>query len=250
MSVLVGGVYELFQSDLDLGRRAVERLRAEPLPAGVAVEDLHYGGVAVAQRLQDLRPHLLLLVGAVARGRPAGAVERRRLGPVHLPAADLQAAVGDAVVGYVHLDLVVEVATGLDALPPRVVSVEVEPAVTGPGDGLSPAAADGLEAALELVRAELRRAPLLELADRLRPLVDGDRLEDSSALRALRTLLAELGRLDEDGRWGAVMAGRDRFRLALAEGASSEGMDHRDWALWWALVEEIDRVERLEAVAG
>ena len=249
MTVLVGGVYELFQGDLDLGRLAVERLRAEALPGDVLVEDLHYGAVAVVQRLEDLRPDSFVIVTAVRRDRPPGTVERRRLDPPPVDPASFQAAVGDAVTGYVHIDLLVEVATGFGALPGRTVAVEVEPAHVGPGEGLTPEATVALEQALDLVRAEVRRAPLLQLAGELRPLVEGDRLEDSDALTALRALLVELDHLDREARWGRAFALRDRFKLAIAGAVSSQGMDHRDWGLWWALIEEMDRVEALEASA-
>ena len=250
MAVLVGGVSELFQLDLDLGRLAVERLAAEDLGRGVVAEELHYGAVAVAQRLEDLRPAALVLVSAVRRGRPPGTVERRRLDPPELTTADVQAAIGDAVTGYVHPDLVVEIATALGALPPRTVTVEVEPEVTGPGEGLSPSVAAALETVLELVRVEVRRAPLLALAAQLDPLVRGDRLKDSVALSAMRELLAELDRLDRDGRWGRVFTLRDVLKRGIAHNSASEGMDHRDWALWWALVEELDRLAVVEAVLG
>ncbi|MBA3798713.1 MAG: hypothetical protein H0X18_06375, partial [Geodermatophilaceae bacterium] len=81
VAVLVGGVSELFQHDLDLGRLAVERLQDEDLGQGVVVEELHYGAVAVAQRLEDLRPAALVLISAVRRGRPPGTVQRRRVDP-------------------------------------------------------------------------------------------------------------------------------------------------------------------------
>ena len=249
MTLLVGGVYELFQGDLDLGRLAVERLRADGLPAEVLAEDLHYGAVAVVQRLEELRPDAFVIVTAVRRDRPPGTVERRRIDPPRVDPAEFQAAVGDAVTGYVHIDLLVEVAAGFEALPARTVAVEVEPGHVGPGEGLTPVAAAALEQALELVRAEVRRAPLLRLAAELRALVAGDRLEESEALSALRELLAELEHLDRDGRWGRAFSLRDRFTLAIAGSRSSEGMDHRDWGLWWALVEELNRVEALEAVA-
>ncbi len=250
VAVLVGGVSELFQSDLDLGRYAIERLQSEDLGRSVVVEELHYGAVAVAQRLEDLRPDALVLISAVRRDRPPGTVERRRLDPPELDPATAQAAVGDAVTGYVHPDLVVEIAAALGALPPRTTTVEVEPEVTGSGEGLSASAAAGLERALELARAEARRAPLLTLAAELEPLVGDGRLGSSPALSALRDLLAELGRLDREGRWGSAFALRDRLRLAIAAGASSEGMDHRDWSLWWALIEELDRLQTVEAGAG
>lgn len=159
--LLVGGVAELWQGDLDLGRRAVETLAAEDLGTGVLVEELSYGAVAVAQRLEDVRPAALVLVGAAERGRPPGSVERRELPPAPLPPAEAQLAVGDAVTGYVSIDLVVQVAEALGSLPPDVVAIEVEPASIEPSEQLTPVAAAGLAEALELVRAEVRarRAP-------------------------------------------------------------------------------------------
>lgn len=248
MTVLVGGVSELFQHDLDFGRLVVEHLQAQPLGPGVLVEELHYGAVAVAQRLEDLSPGALVLVSAVRRGRPPGTVERRRLDPPELAPAEAQAAIGDAVTGYVHPDLVVEIATALDVLPSRTVAVELEPEVIGPGEGLSASARAGLLVALDLVRTEVRRAPLLALADELRPLMEGDRLEESTSLTAVRELLDELVLLDREGRWGRSFALRDRLKLGISASVSSEGMDHRDWALWWALIEELDRQEALESV--
>lgn len=248
MTVLVGGVSELFQSDLDLGRLAIERLRGDDLPGDVLIEELHYGAVAVAQRLEDVRPHTLVLIGAVRRGRLPGTVERRRIDPPELTAAQLQAAVGDAVTGYVHLDLIIDVATGLGALPPRTVAVEVEPAKTTSGEGLSAPARAGFDVALDLVRTELSRAPLLGLADELRQLVDGGRLGPSTPRDAMRQLLGELRNLDREGRYGRAFALRDQLRISIPSDLSSENMDHRDWALWWGLIEELDRQEAMEAV--
>ena len=156
MTVLVGGVGQLYQGDLDFGRRAVERLATEPLPAGVVVEDLHYGAVAVVQRLEDLRPESLVLVGAAERGRAPGTLERRVVEGVDRSPEQLQAAVGDAVTGYVTIDLVVEVAFALGALPSHTVVVEIEPVTRGPADGLSERGEELLGEALAVVRGELR----------------------------------------------------------------------------------------------
>ena len=154
--ILVAGVAELFQGDLDLGRRAVERLAAEGgLGDGVVVEELSYGGVAVAQRLEDLRPDVLVLVAGHPRGRVPGSVERREIGPSELTPAELQLAVGDAVTGYVTIDLLIEVAQAFGVLPVRTVSFEVEPASVEPSDQLTATAEAGLEEALGLVRAEV-----------------------------------------------------------------------------------------------
>ena len=161
--ILVGGVAELFQGDLDLGRRAVLRLAEEELGEGVEVEELSYGGVAVAQRLQDLRPDALVLVAAHARGLRPGAVERLVVGPSRLTPAELQLAVGDAVTGYVTIDLLIEVATAFEVLPETTVAIEVEPASVQPSETLTPEAEAALEDALSLVREEvaglIRAAP-------------------------------------------------------------------------------------------
>jgi hypothetical protein len=247
MTIFVGGVSELFQSDLDLGRLAIERLQEETWAADVAVEELHYGAVAVAQRLEEVRPEVLVLISAVRRDRPAGMVERRRIDPPHISPEDLQAAVGDAVTGYVHVDLIIDVAAGFGVLPRRTVSVEVEPEITSSGEGLSDSARLGLDVALDLARAEVRRSALIALAGDLRPLTEVDRLERSASRDTMRQILVELVLLDREGRWGRTFSLRDRLRLSLTHDVSSEEMDHRDWALWWTLIEELDRLEALEA---
>jgi hydrogenase maturation protease len=243
--VLVGCVSQLYQSDLDVGRRVGERLAKEDLGPGVTVEDLHYGAVAVAQLLQDVRPETLVLVGAEQRGRPPGTVERRRAELA--PPSQAQQAVADAVTGYVSIDLVVDVASGLGALPPRTVSIEVEPAETGPGEELSGPVAAALDRLCERVRTEVRRAPALGLAERVHEALSDRHVEPAPAVEAMETLLRELGRLDRDGAWGATFRERDRLRLRIAAGETGEGMDHLDWGLWWALIEELDRLEKLEA---
>lgn len=250
MTILVGGVSQLYQGDLDLGRVAVERLATWELGRGALVEDLHYGAVAVAQRLQELRPAALVLVGAEARGRPTGTVERRRLAPFTAPPATVGAAVADAVQGYVTIDLLVRVASGLGVLPARTVAIEVEPASIDASERLSQGAAAGLETALDLVRAEVRRLPLLGLADEIRTSLVEGRLGPSPALDALGDLLAELALLDEQGRWGRAFSERERLRRCIAAGQTSEGMSHLDWGLWWTLLEELDRLQPLELEVG
>ncbi len=226
-------------------------LAGEDLGPLALVEELHYGALAVAQRLEELCPEGLILVGAIPRGLPPGTVTRRRVRDLHLSPAEVQLAMNDAGTGYVTIDLLVEVCAGLGRLPERTVAIEVEPAddrVNGRlAERLSPLAQAALPEVLELVRAEVRRTPLLSLATVLRGLVEGDRLEEVPAVVTLRALLDELRTLDDDGRWGTTFALRDRLRLQIAEGLTGEGMDHVDWGLWWALIEEIDRLQPLES---
>lgn len=165
VSVLIGGVAQLFQSDLDFGRRVAETLAVENLGPRVHVEELHYGGVAVAQLLQDLTPEVLVLVGAAQRGDAPGTLRRRFVPPPALDLTDAQLAIGEAVTGYVSIDLVVEVAAGLGALPEPTIAVELEPAETGPSDQMSPVANSRMEQVLAMAQAEVRRAPRIALGD-------------------------------------------------------------------------------------
>lgn len=242
VATVVGGVSELYQGDLDVGRRVVELLAAEDLGSDVAVEDLHYGAVAVVQRIEDLGPDTLVLVGAVARQRTRATVHRRRVPPPQLSAADLQTAVGDAVTGYVAVDLIVEVAAGLGALPQRVVAIEVEPVRTGPTAELSPEVAALLPGLVARVRDEVRIAPLYVLVDRLAGTLADGHLGATPAAASLADLVHELREVEGTDRWGRVSGLRDQLRERLALGQVSDGMDHRDWALTWNLIEELDRL--------
>ena len=161
MTVLVGGVSQLYQGDFDFGRAVVERLATQELD-GVQLAHLDYGAVAVAQELQDVRPETLILVGAAERGRPPGMLERREVGPLELASAQVGAAVAAAVTGYVSIDLVLEVASGLGALPRDTLSIELEPALHGPSEQLSREGRAAVEGAVAVIRQELRRrrAPL------------------------------------------------------------------------------------------
>jgi hypothetical protein len=241
IGVLVGGVGQLYQGDLDVGRVLLDRLG--DLGEGVAAEELHYGAVAVAQRIEDLAPHTLIIAGAEARGRAPATVERRRVTPSALSAEDVHGAVSDAVQGYVAIDLVLDVANGLGVLPPRVVVVEVEPLRTGSDPSLSPEVEDALAEMAELVRAEARRAPMLALAGEIRAELADAHVQPSAASEALISLLRELETVDHEGRWGRTLAERDRLRFAIAAGDAGEGMRHLDWALWWTLIEALDRLQ-------
>lgn len=154
---VVGAVSQLYQGDWDFGRHLLARLEAADLGADVALEPFDYGAVAVVQRLEELAPSLLVLVGTAERRRSPGTVTRRCLRPLEMPPSAVGQAVADAVVGHVTLDLLVEVASGLGALPADAVAIELEPARGGPCEELSPQGEAALDEAIALVRGELAR---------------------------------------------------------------------------------------------
>lgn len=243
MTIVVGGVGELYQGDLDVGRLAAERLKSAALGPTVLVEDYHYGAIAVAQHLQDVAPDALVLVGAVQRGRRPGTIERHRIrGPAH-PGSQVQAAIQDAGTGYVGIDLIITVASAFGVLPSRAVAIEMEPLLTGPREDVSREAAGFLDQIVGIVSEEVRRIPVLGIADETRDLCEEERLGPSQALETMRELLRELAGLDEEGRWGATFSLKERLRQEISQGRTSEGMSRLDWALWWALLEELDRLQ-------
>lgn len=244
MRIVVGGVGQLYQGDLDAGRLVVERLGA--VDGHVTVEDFHYGAVAVSQRLEELSPDVLILVGAEERGRRSGAVTRvvPELGPIDPVLA--QDSVEGAVTGYVTIDLVLDVLRALGTAPARVVVFEIEPERVGPHSALTEIGERAVTAAIRAVRSEVGRTPLYAVAERIRDeMVDGH-VEKSPAVRTVGELLAELAETETNGAWGRTFALRDLLRAQIAGGDTGEGITQLDWSLWWALIEELDRLQKEE----
>ena len=126
---LVAGVGYCHMSDLSVGPFLADRFTREAWPAGVDVDDLSYGPVAVAQTLEDARPAYdrIGFVAAVDRGLPPGRLRSYRWDGV-LPGPDeVQARVGQAITGIVDLDNLLVVVRQFGALPPAVFVVEVQP---------------------------------------------------------------------------------------------------------------------------
>lgn len=250
MRIVIGGVGQLYQGDLDLARHVVERLKDADLGPQVVVEDFDYGAVAVSQRLEDLRPDALLLVGAAPGAREPGAVTRRRIGPEAPPTDQVMASVEGAVTGYVTLDMLLDVARAFGSAPRRMVVFEVQPEETGSSTELSRRVAAALPRVEEWVRREARLTPLFMLADELREALVESHLEPSGSVRRVEAILAGIEHLEGGGGWGEIFALRNHLRLDISQGDLSEGMSHSDWALWWAVVEELDRLQGEDAAGA
>lgn len=249
MRIVIGGVGQLYQGDLDLGRHAVESLSSLGWGPDVVVEDFHYGAVAVSQRLDELEPDALILVGAEPRGRPPGTIQRTRVDRSVPDVSQARDSVEAAVTGYVDIDLVIDVIKTLGSAPERIVVYEVDPKTTGPSSEMSEEAVEALGVVVGALRREVELTPLFILCDELRRALSDHHLEESSSLRSLMAMLAQLEMVEEGGAWGRVFSLRDRIRLEISRGETSENMDHLDWSLWWSLIEELDRLQREEVAA-
>ena len=249
MRIVVGGVSQLYQGDLDLGRHAVESLSSVGWSLDVVVEDFHYGAVAVSQRLDDLRPDALILVGAEERERPPGTIQRSRVDQTVPDVAQARESVEAAVTGYVTIDLIIDVIKAFGSAPGRIVVFEVEPKITGPSSEMSEEAVEALGVVIGALSKEVELTPLFILCDDLRRAFSDHHLDESSSVRSLMAMLAQLDIVEEGGAWGKVFSLRDRLRLEISRGETSDNMSHLDWSLWWSLIEELDRIQKQDVAA-
>ena len=138
MRVLVGGVGYRFLRDQSVGIHIADRL-AERARNGIEVEDLGHHPLGFAQNLEE-RPDYdrIVLVSAVARGRPPTTVEVYRWAGERPSRDEIQARVSESVTGVISLDNLLIVCGALGALPDDVRVVEIEPVDEGWGDGFTP----------------------------------------------------------------------------------------------------------------
>ena len=156
--ILVGGVGYTNLRDRSLGPLLIERLQRRRWPADVVVEDVSYGPIDVLFKLQAEPSgfRLGVFVGAVARGRPEGAVERS-VWQAPTPSVDeLQERISEALTGVVSLENLLLILAHFGALPEHTVVIEVEPeAEEAWGPELSPAVRVALEVVEQMVLDEV-----------------------------------------------------------------------------------------------
>jgi hydrogenase maturation protease len=157
---MIAGVGYPNMRDLSIGPVLVSRLRDMTWPEGVEIDDWSFGPIAVVQRLED-RPRYydrIVLLSAVERGREPGSVTCSRWDGALPDAEEIQARVGEAVMGIISLDNLLIVGQQFGAWPRDVRVVEVEPDTCEFGLDFSPRIA----ASLDEVVAAVRRASLDE----------------------------------------------------------------------------------------
>lgn len=153
--VVIAGVGYRDLRDHSLGVRVTDALGSASLPEGVAVHDLSYNPVAVAQWVESLapegRPSRWVFVSAVERDRSPGTVIAYRWNGELPDDARIRRAIEDAVTGVIFLDNTLIVLGWLVGQLPEVVVVEVEPALEAFGDRFSPVVERAFGAVTRLV---------------------------------------------------------------------------------------------------
>ena len=151
---MVGGVGYRWLRDASFGLLVTDALAGDVWPDTVEIADLGYGALYVALDLLDRKPPVdrLVLVAATVRGRAPGTLSCTRWEAPLLDAEDVQARVREAGAGVIDLDHLLTIGHHFGALPSDVVCIELEPADTTGGDGLSERVAEQLPRACELAR--------------------------------------------------------------------------------------------------
>ncbi|MGH2706317.1 MAG: hypothetical protein ACRDJ4_14900 [Actinomycetota bacterium] len=243
-------------------RRFAERLTGEGLPPGAAVVTL--GAEAPAERIPEIirliegtRPDMLILVTSAALTARTGAVRRRAVRMPALGSEEAQPTTAPPEPSSIGDILAAADAAGLS--PSRVLAFEITPGGAGATVAEPHPGSPGFDQTVHMVRREVGRLPLFDLADRVRAILARLRSRmgreaqaASPAFRALADLIAHLAVVELEGRWGRSLELRDRLRAFIVAGQAGpemDWMDHLEWALVWALLEEMDRLQRAEGEA-
>ena len=154
--VLVGGIGLPWLRDLDFGTQFIRRVEHLDWPEGVVVEDLSYAAHRVLDRLQELVPGKVVLVGAMPREvDPPGTIRRYPLDLTPPPDDEVQERLAEAAGGIIDLDHTLAVCRYWKAFPEDTVVIEVEPADRSFGLGFSDEIEASVDAILAMVREEV-----------------------------------------------------------------------------------------------
>lgn len=155
--LLIGGVGYTYLGDLSFGATLVERLRQREWPDDVVIEDVSYNPITVMDWFRDdpRRFDRAVFVTAVERGRRPGSLHRTAWQPRESTPDRVQDSVAAAITGTISLDNLLIIGSHFKLLPQRTEVVELEPVVTGWGEGLSDVAEELVEQFATWLRMEL-----------------------------------------------------------------------------------------------
>ena len=154
--ILVGGVGLPWLRDLDYGTQWVNRVAELDWPDHVIVEDMSYAAHRVLDRLRELRPSKVVLVGCMPRREdPPGTIRHYELDLTPPDEDEVQDRLSEAAMGIIELDHTLAVVRHFGEFPLDTVVVEVEPEDEAFGLGFSDTVEATVDEVLALVRSEL-----------------------------------------------------------------------------------------------
>jgi hydrogenase maturation protease len=161
--ILIAGVGNVLRSDDAFGVEVARRLAVESLPPNVRVVETGIAGVALVHELQD-GWDALIVADAVDRDRPPGTVMliEAEVGDVN----ELSWSQRHDFLADMHLatpERALMLARALGVLPAVVLMVGCQPADADTyGQGMSPQVTAAVEAAIDVIHAQLREFSALE----------------------------------------------------------------------------------------
>jgi hydrogenase maturation protease len=144
-NILVAGIGNIFLADDGFGVELAQRLSTEPMPDGVTVTDYGIRGLHLAYDLRDSDYDLVILLDALPRGDEPGTV--------YLFEPDLEFDRDEVEVDAheMHPLAVLALLSDLGGEVRRLLVVGCEPAELEERIGLSPAVADAVDKAVQVV---------------------------------------------------------------------------------------------------
>jgi len=158
--VLVGGIGLPWLRDLDFGTQFVRRVEALDWPEYVMVEDLSFAAHRALDRLLEIRPSRVILVGCMPREvDPPGTIRRYQLDLTPPPDEEVHERMGEAAGGIIDLDHTLAVVRYWKGFPENTVVIEVEPGDRSFGLGFSAEVEAVVDKVLAMVQEEVALPP-------------------------------------------------------------------------------------------
>lgn len=152
--ILIGTVGYHCLRDYSVGPMLLPHLQEMSWPAGVEVDELNWGPIAIVQRFQAEETPFERVVILTARdqGRPPGTLTLRRWRGGLPDDERLQARVAEAVTGVISVDNLLIIGEHFDIWPDETFLVDVEPGPEEAGETFTPAVESAVPDILDTVR--------------------------------------------------------------------------------------------------
>ena len=161
--VLVGGIGLPWLRDLDFGTQFVRRIEGLEWPDNVLVEDLSFAAHRALDRLQEVKPSRVVLVGCMPREEdPPGTIRRYQLDLTPPPDEEVHDRLGEAAGGIIDLDHTLAVCRYWKGFPEDTTVIEIEPGDRSFGLGFSPEVEEVVDTVLAMVQEEVAK-PVTEV---------------------------------------------------------------------------------------
>jgi len=158
--VLIGGIGLPWLRDLDFGTQFVRRVEGLDWPEHVMVEDLSFAAHRVLDRINEIAPARVILVGCMPREvDPPGTIRRYLLDLTPPPDQEVHDRLAEAAGGIIDLDHTLAVVRYWKGFPEGTIVIEVEPGDRSFGLGFSPEVEGVIDDVLALVQEEAAKPP-------------------------------------------------------------------------------------------